>query len=59
MLAPGDIEKQAFSIVYADGAIRMESSPTATPETLFLMQRVMQRVMLQICGRAERATQSR
>ena len=58
MLAPSDIEKQAFSIVYADGAIRMESSPMATPETLFLMQRVMQRVMLQICGRAVRATES-
>ena len=40
MLDPGDIEKLAFSIVYADGAIRMKSSPTATPETLFLMQRV-------------------
>lgn len=55
MPAPDQKSSQTFSIVYSDGLVHVEKSPDASSETLVLMQRCWERVVLQVLGRGQRA----
>jgi integrase len=56
MPAPDKKSSQTFSIVYSDGLVHVEKSSDASSETLVLMQRCWEKVVLQVLGRGQRAT---
>lgn len=55
MPAPDQKSSQTFSIVYSDGFVHVEKSDGASAETLILMQRCWEKVVLQVLGRTQRA----
>lgn len=58
MLALDELTKQAFSIAYVDGAIRVQTSPNANSETVLLMGRMFQHLTAQMVARGVRQLSS-
>jgi hypothetical protein len=46
----------SFTLMVENGVVRPQYSPAASPDTLLLMTRCMQHVLMQGCGRGGRAT---
>ena len=55
MLALDEKSDQSFALFYEDGKVRIDHSRSANPETLILMTRCFERMMLQVAGRGQRA----
>lgn len=54
LLAPDEKAKQSFAVVYVDGGFRTECGRNATPATILLMNRCVERLQAQIVARASR-----
>ena len=55
MHALDETPHQSFAFFYEDGKVRIDHSRSASPETLMLMTRCFDRMMVQVMARGQRA----
>lgn len=55
MHALDETPHQSFALFYEDGKVRIDHSRSASPETLMLMTRCFERMMVQVMARGQRA----